>query len=105
MPFELPLPANLHKARWRVKIREKETREPPHVTILRRTRAWRINLRTREYMDADPDPGEVAAALDAFVREEGNWQTLCRAWDEKYPDNPVGADVTPDGGSEHADQE
>ncbi len=27
MPYDLPLPTALKKARWKVKIREKETRE------------------------------------------------------------------------------
>lgn len=35
--YELRLPPALQKARWKVKIRDKENREPPHVTIIRGT--------------------------------------------------------------------
>jgi hypothetical protein len=43
VPVELPLAKSLRQARWKVKIQEKESREPPHVSILRRTDKWRIN--------------------------------------------------------------
>ena len=89
MPFDLPLPDALRKARWRVKIREKETREPPHVTILRGTRAWRINLRTGDFMDRLPDPDDVPRDVLDHLMEEANWTLLCSEWDKKYPNNPV----------------
>lgn len=89
MPFDLPLPASLRKARWKVKIREKETREPPHLTILRDTRAWRINLRTGGFMDDEPSPSDLPAALLDHVRQRANWLLLCEEWDRKYPANPV----------------
>jgi hypothetical protein len=54
MAYALPLPAALRQARWKVKIRDKETREPPHVTIIRGTDSWRIDLRTGQFMDAAP---------------------------------------------------
>lgn len=90
MPVELRLPVVLQRARWKVKIQEKEVVEPPHVSILRRTAKWRINLRTREFMDSRPDPAEVPEGLLEFIADHWNW--LCEQWDEKYPDNPV-ADV------------
>ena len=89
MPFDLPLPTALRKARWKVRIREKERREPPHVTILRGTQAWRINLRTGEFMDQEPDPADVPEALIAHITGEANWEVLCDEWDRKYPTNPV----------------
>ena len=89
MPFDLPLPAPLRTARWRVKIREKENREPPHLTILRGTHAWRINLRTGDFMDRQPDPGDVPEEVLHHVKEENNWKLLCDEWDKKYPRNPV----------------
>lgn len=91
MPYELTLPNRFRRARWKVKIREKETREPPHVTILRGTQAWRIDLRTGEFMDRRPDPADVPAELADHIKSEPVWQELCEAWDEKYPDNPVQA--------------
>lgn len=79
MPFELPLPRRLRQAGWRVKIRDKENREPPHVTILRRTRAWRINLRTGQFMDRAPDPGDVPPELFEFVLDPARWRQLVAA--------------------------
>ena len=89
VPFDLPLPTALRKARWKVKIREKESREPPHVTILRGTQAWRINLRTGEFMDRQPDPADVPDEIVDHIKAEENWTLLCDQWDEKYPANPV----------------
>lgn len=89
MPFDLRLPVIFRKARWKVKIREKESREPPHVTILRDVQAWRIDLRTGEFMDRQPDPSEVPPELVAHIRRTENWRVLCEQWDCKYPSNPV----------------
>lgn len=89
MPFAFALPDVFRKARWKVKIRDKETREPPHVTILRDTRAWRINLRTGEFMDGQPDPSDVPEPLLAHLRQPTNWLLLLKEWDRKYPSNPV----------------
>lgn len=95
MAFTFPLPDALHKARWKVKIRDKETREPPHVTIIRGTDAWRINLRTGEFMDDKPKPAEVPNEIIDLIMEEHAWQELCNEWDGMYPDNPVtGEDET-----------
>lgn len=89
MAFSLPLTRALKKARWKVKIRDKESRETPHVTLLRGTDAWRIDLRTGEFMDDLPDPSEIPEELIEFIRAEGTWQRLCDEWDRMYPDNPV----------------
>jgi len=93
VPFDLPLPASLRNARWKVKIREKETREPPHVTILRGTDAWRIDLRTGSLMDEQPDPAAVPAPLVDHIKDPKTWKTLGDEWDRKYPANPVSAPV------------
>jgi hypothetical protein len=87
--FDLPLPESLRKARWKVKIRDKENREHPHVTILRGTKAWRINLRTGAFMDGDPDPAEVPNQLVELIEQEATWQRLQYEWDRMYPNNPV----------------
>ncbi|MEZ6091457.1 MAG: hypothetical protein R3C05_26260 [Pirellulaceae bacterium] len=75
-----------------MKIRDKETREPPHVTIIRGTDAWRINLRTGECMDGKPDPAEVPGEIFALIKEEQAWRQLCGEWDAMYPNNPVSGD-------------
>ena len=97
MPYELKLPPRFRQAGWKVKIREKETREPPHVTILRQTSAWRINLRTGEFMDAAPSPADVPKELIEHIKKPEVWQRLCAQWDLKYPTNPVGSQ---DGGGD-----
>jgi len=89
MAFSFPLPAALKNARWKVKIRDKETREPPHVTIIRGTEAWRIDLRTGRFMDDDPDPSDVPAKLIELILMPANWLQLCEMWDVMYPNNPV----------------
>jgi hypothetical protein len=66
-----------------------ETREPPHVSILRRTQSWRINLRTGDFMDQRPDPSLVPEELLQLIRNAETWKWLCDQWDFKYPDNPV----------------
>jgi hypothetical protein len=87
MPFSLPLPQQQTKAGWKVKIFDKENREPPHITIIRGTDKWRVNLRTGEFMDRDPPkrkvPDEVIQAI------EDNWELLKEAWNRIHPGNPV----------------
>lgn len=92
MPYSLTLPAKLRLARWKVKIRDREIREPPHVTIIRGTDAWRIDLRTGKFMDHTPDPDTVPLELLSLVLDETNWRRLREAWDTLYPRNPVAAD-------------
>lgn len=92
MAFNLRLPDALRKARWKVKIRDKESREPPHVTIIRGTEAWWINLRTGQFMDAQPDPSDVPSEIIGLIKAEDTWQRLCDEWDHMYPDNPVSGD-------------
>lgn len=89
MPIDFPLPTSLKKAGWKVKIREKETREPPHVTILRGTQAWRVNLRTGEFIDTRPDPDDVPVEIINLIKVPETWTSICREWDKKYPKNSV----------------
>lgn len=91
MAYALKLPAPWKSRGWSAKIRDKERAEPPHVTVLFRTKAWRINLRTKEFMDGRPDPAEVPEALLAWVLAQH--AVLVAAWDEMYPHNPVSSEV------------
>jgi hypothetical protein len=50
MPFDLPLPRKLKAAGWKVKIREKERVEPPHVTVMHKADQWRLGLRERQLL-------------------------------------------------------
>lgn len=89
MPYTLPISIVLRRARWKVKIRDKETREPPHVSLLRGTQTWRIDLRTGQFMDAKPKPDEVPEELLNIVLADVNWRRLRDEWDRRYPTNPV----------------
>ena len=88
MPYELSLPKRLRNDGWKVKILDHEPEyEPPHVTIRRGKKHWRINLRTFDFMDRDPPPRNVKnAVLDEIKR---NRSTLIAQWDNRNPNNPV----------------
>ena len=94
MPFSLPLPQPWDSQGWKVKIRDRERLEPPHVTLLHRTRAWRLDLRTGGFMDREPEPKDVPLALLDHVR--ASWSALHEAWDRMYPENPVASTETDD---------
>jgi hypothetical protein len=87
MAYSLPLSPELTQARWKVKIFDKENREPPHVTIVRGRDKWRINLRTMSFMDERPTPRKVVSEVIQAIRE--NWNLFCAEWDEIHPENPV----------------
>lgn len=87
MPFTLNLPEPWVGRGWKVKIRDRERLEPPHVTILYRTRAWRFDLRSERFLDKEPDPKEVPKEVANEVRS--NLTLLRQEWDRMFPDNPV----------------
>jgi len=87
LAFSFPLPVNLKNQGWQVKIRDKEIREAPHLTILRRGRLWRWNLRERRFMDKTPMPSDVPEVLMEQILK--NYTSLCNEWDQMYPNNPI----------------
>jgi hypothetical protein len=70
-----------------VKIRDNERLEPPHVTILKGTRSWRLSLRTGRLLDRQPSERLVPKDLIEFVRT--HLPVLAEHWDSMYPSNPV----------------
>jgi hypothetical protein len=88
MPFELPLPKKLRAEGWKVKIRDKERVEPPHVTVMRKADEWRLGLRDGALL---VPPGGRIKDIDPKVMRiiEDQWERLQREWDERYPENPV----------------
>ncbi|MBM4355762.1 MAG: hypothetical protein FJ109_18560 [Deltaproteobacteria bacterium] len=91
MPFELELPAVLRKAGWKVKIRDKERVEPPHVTVMRGPDMWRIGL--RDVVLLQPPGGSWSEVPDGIRRiVEQALPRLREAWDAMYPENPVGGE-------------
>ena len=87
MPFDLSLPEPWASAGWKAKIRDRERLEPPHVTILFRTKAWRFGLRAEKFLDRSPSPAEVPAQVLEAVRS--NMPQLREAWDHMFPENPI----------------
>ena len=88
MPFDLPLPKDLKLNGWKVKIREKERVEPPHVTVMHHADEWRLGLRDGQLLV--PPGGRIKDIDPAVVLIiEENWGRLIEAWDAKYPENPV----------------
>lgn len=85
----IPLPPALKKRGWKVKVRDRERVEPPHVTVLWKTRAWRWGLRERDFLDTVPDPANVPAALVDHLLGEDVHRRCVEAWDRAYPHNPV----------------
>jgi hypothetical protein len=86
MAFNLRLPRVLAKMRWKVKIRDRERVEDPHLSIIRGTMVWRVCLRDGRFMDGGSWK-DMPDRLQEIVRE--NWAQLCLAWDAMYPGNPV----------------
>jgi hypothetical protein len=87
MPFRLELPPGLAARRWKVKMRDREGPEEPHVSLLNRTRTWRLGLRSFEFLDREPPPAEVPEDLLDHVRAHAD--RLRTEWDRMYPANPV----------------
>lgn len=87
MPYTLALPDAWKERGWKVKIREDERNEEPHVTIICKTRFWRLSLRTGEFLDRSPPPRDVPGELVGWIRSEN--ETLRTNWDAMYPENPV----------------
>jgi hypothetical protein len=87
MPFVLTLSEPWASRGWRAKIRDRERLEPPHVTILYRTRAWRLDLRSARLLDKEPAPGDVPRGLLDEIRK--HLALLRREWDRMFPENPV----------------
>ncbi len=87
MAFTLHLPHRIVQQGWKVKIRDKEGPEEPHVTILRKGNAWRISLRDSHFLDKKPAAREVPNDLmDIILR---HLDQLRERWDQMYPDNRV----------------
>ncbi len=87
MPFNLDPPEPWASRGWKVKIRDRERLEPPHVTILQRTRTWRFDLRSEKFLDREPDPAEVPKEVVKVIHS--NLGRLRQEWDRMFPGNPV----------------
>lgn len=88
MPYDLPLPKKLKAEGWKVKIREKERVEAPHVTVMHQAVEWRVGPGDKELLSP---PGGRIRDIDCAVIKliEEHWDELIEVWDEKSPENPV----------------
>lgn len=89
MTYALMLPERLRRQGWKVKIRNLERGEAPHVTIIFKTRAWRYGLRDLRFLDTSPNPRDVSGEVTDQVRDR--IEVLRREWDVRYPENPIGS--------------
>jgi hypothetical protein len=80
-----PLPKSL--SGWKLKIRNKETTEPPHISILKGTQCWRYGLRERAFLDKRPKAKDVRQEILDYIEE--HYQEIVDKWNETYPLNPV----------------
>lgn len=87
MPYVVALPEKYAKQGWVAKIRDRERLEPPHVTVMHKTRKWRWDLRELRFMDLEPNPRLVPREIVGVLRNKH--AELVSAWGEKYPENPV----------------
>lgn len=86
MPYELLLPNALKP--WKVKIFDNELLfEEPHVTIIFKSTCWRFSLRSRSFLDKNPEPSEVPSRVVAHI--EAKLETLCNEWNARFPTNPI----------------
>ena len=89
MPYNAKISKQFKNAGWKVKISEKETCEPPHMTICFKTKRWQINLRSLDFMDKSPDPSDVPQKLIEEVLDKEFINEIQKEWDKKYPKNPI----------------
>ena len=64
------------------------------MTIMRRTKAWRLSLRSLQFLDREPPPGDVPKKLADLVRAGA--AALRTAWDRMYRNNPVSTEEDDD---------
>lgn len=94
VPFGLNLPEPWRSRGWKVKIRDRERLEPPHVTILHKVRFWRFDLRSEAFLDKEPDPKEGPRAVIDEIRS--NLLLLREEWDRRVPENPISSEELDD---------
>jgi hypothetical protein len=84
------LPQRYARQGWKLKIRDRERTEAPHVTVLFRTKAWRFGLRELRFLDREPPPREIPEAILDCIADQ--FLDLVGAWDEIYPFNKVASE-------------
>jgi hypothetical protein len=87
LPFELRLPNPVLAQVWKLKVRENERTEEPHVSVIFKGAAvYRYGLRSRAFLETSPDPRLVPDEIVAFILE--HLDEFTTNWDRMYPENP-----------------
>ncbi len=86
MAVNLFIPQKFSDDGWRLKIRDNEYVEEPHVTLIGKE-TWRISLRTGDCLDRIPPPAGIPRELAYIIKK--NLSTYARFWNAEYPDNPA----------------
>ncbi|WP_299375192.1 hypothetical protein, partial [uncultured Kiloniella sp.] len=79
-----------YKNNWKLKIHDKEEREPPHVTIYGGGDKWRWALREKRFMDKRPPHHGVHKDILDEIKER--WVEISYEWNLIHADNPVHID-------------
>jgi hypothetical protein len=90
MPHSFEVPEPWKSRGWAIKIRDRERLEEPHVSVLFKTRVWRFGLRSIQFLDVEPDPGDVPRGLVRHL--EDHLEEHITIWDAMYPENPVASE-------------
>ena len=90
MPADFILKSK-YKQSWKLKIHDKEEREPPHVTIYGGgVKKWRWALREKRFMDKRPPHHEVHSEIIEEIKER--WVEISYEWNLIHGNNPVKID-------------
>ncbi len=83
MTYSLILMKQLKDQGWKVKIRDRERNEVPHVHIFHGPEQWRWNLRDDCLLSGSKLDKQIISAIAADLNN------LRAHWDLMYPENPV----------------
>jgi len=89
MATEFKISKKLADQRWKVKIRDKERTEDPHVSIMFKGKTWRLNLRDKSIMDTSPPARDIPKELLDEIKEDKKFNEIKEAWNKMYPENKV----------------
>lgn len=94
MAFDLTdlLKKVIRKAGWKIKIRDNERNETPHVTILSRETTWRVSLRDGSFLHPGGRWKDIPKEVQAIIEDPKHRERLAEEWDAMYPENPVWSD-------------
>jgi len=85
--LRLPVPDPWSQRGWKLKIRNRERNEPPHVTLMFKTTYWRWGIRELSFRDSSPPPGDVPDEIVSWLRNHNEFWV--GVWNVAYPENPV----------------